>query len=546
MLCIAWVDTAVAHSARRCTFRLTSLVRQILHREARCRISRVSILFRCVTFGRNVQRAVKIRMSWVSLTQNVERAFRSRVRARPRHVTNPEKVLIRCVTFARNVQRAVRIRMCWVALAQGVDQAFKSRVHARLGSVMDRVKRWQMLVCMSDDRRLEHSLGAVWLSAHTYSLVRRAGKARPFSITVRCADVGEITCGVCAHDKVQDVMEHALGRMAFSFPGPCTLRRTLIASRDVKQIIQDVRRPSKRSVWCCTKKGTPLQVDQTLADCGICAGTTLLMHVKARGGMIEVTHASDAVVPESVEEGSESGHAVPFGGEPKPGSRENAETLALPVETTPGDHGCQEGAAYSKRDDPSGVPGKAGNMLNSSALRSRNEEENATCCLFLSAAQEGSTVGPKNRCSLDFRDAFSCLPSVVTWALTPRQMRQSHLPEAGGSGTAFIELVPGREIVLNGGEGIVLGTFFTLDTRILAPIPEGDICRGRARSIRRDFSTPESTSLLKTVASDAFGLGDKVVLSSDYKEHADAKKGPLGVKVVGQVVGTDLSRNVRQ
>ena len=259
---------------------------------------------------------------------------------------------------------------------------------------------------------------------------------------------------------------------------------------------------------------------------------------------IGITHAIDAAVPECVEEESESKHAAHVDRGTKPDSRENAETLAMPVEATPRDHSCQEGAAYSERVNLSGGPEEVENMLKSSALHRRNEDKNDSCCLFLSADQNGSAVEQNTLCSFAFRDSFSSLPSVVTWALGPRIMRQTHLPEAGGSATAYVELLPGREIVLNGGEGIVLGRFFTLDTRILAPLPEGDICRGRARSIRRD-SPRESLSLLKPVASDAIGLGDKVVLSSNYKEHSDAKRGPLRETVVGQVLDTDQTKNVR-
>jgi len=257
-LCIAWVrpdelekqceerwrrlvDVVVANSIRgRRTdeeFRLASLARRMLRLEARCRISRVVV------------------------------------------------VLGRCVTLAQNMQRAVKIHMSWGSLAQNAERAVKSRLRDRLWSAMDCERRWRELVCLSNDARFEHRLGGTWLTAHTYRRVRRAGKALPFAITVRGANVSEMTCSVYAHEKVQEVMEHALGRLAFDFQGPFTSRVTVSALMNVKHLIRNIRRPCYRSVWCCSNQGNPLQVDQTLADCGVSAGATLIIHVKAHGGM---------------------------------------------------------------------------------------------------------------------------------------------------------------------------------------------------------------------------------------------------------------------
>ena len=256
-LCIAWVrpdelekqceerwrrlvDVVVANSiqGRRTDeeFRLASLARRMLRLEARCRISRVVVLGRCVT-------------------------------------------------LAQNMQRAVKIHMCWGSLAQNAERAVKSRLRDRLWSAVDCERRWRELVCLSDDARLERRLGGTWLTAHTYRRVRRAGKALPFAITVRCANVGEMTCSVYAHEKVQEVMEQALGRLAFDFQGPFTPRGAVSALKNVKHLIRNIRHPSYRSVWCCSNQGNALQVDQTLADYGVCAGATVIIHVKAHGGM---------------------------------------------------------------------------------------------------------------------------------------------------------------------------------------------------------------------------------------------------------------------
>ena len=125
-------------------------------------------------------------------------------------------------------------------------------------------ERWCALVCLLDACRLERALIHLRSAAQVYHRLRRAGKGCLFTIAVRCANLGEDTCHVYAVDKMHEVMELALGRLAFGYPGSGTSLRALCAVHAASASV--------------------LHVDDTLETNGVGDGATLHLHVKLCGG----------------------------------------------------------------------------------------------------------------------------------------------------------------------------------------------------------------------------------------------------------------------
>ena len=190
-------------------------------------------------------------------------------------------------------------------------------------------------MCLLDECRLERDVGHVRSAAQEYRRVRRAGNARPFCITVRCADVGKIRCSVYAHDRVEEVMKHALGRLAFGSPGSDASRQALCAVREAKQVLRGIRRPSSgssRSVWC-TNRGSALQVADTLAANGVCPGATISIRLKVPGGVHGASPPGGEAQVTPIVEAHDGA-----GGEPEtlPGQPELPAAAPAPVEPSPG------------------------------------------------------------------------------------------------------------------------------------------------------------------------------------------------------------------
>ena len=185
--------------------------------------------------------------------------------------------MVRREARCRRFQVQVLIR--WVKLMRNAERAL-----ALMRSAMDQVERWHKFVGTMNDRRLEYLHGCVRLRAHNYRRIRQAGDARPFTIAVQC-DIAEIRCSVFMHEKVATVVEHALGMVAFDTASSHASLKAVCAAPDAKRIIRGIGRAYCSSVRCFKAGGTPLQDNHTLADCGICAGATLCIRVKVRGGM---------------------------------------------------------------------------------------------------------------------------------------------------------------------------------------------------------------------------------------------------------------------
>ena len=161
------------------------------------------------------------------------------------------------------------------------------------------MERWRKLVRLLNDRRVGYGLGCLRCEALTYNRVLQGDSARYFAIKVRC-DMGEIMCGVYAHEKVATVMEHALGQLAFGAPSSAASSQALCAAPNAKRLIQGIGRSNGRSVWCCLNRRAALQDDHTLKDCGVCAGATLSIYVKVNGGMQTTAPRKKPLVANSV------------------------------------------------------------------------------------------------------------------------------------------------------------------------------------------------------------------------------------------------------
>ena len=95
-------------------------------------------------------------------------------------------------------------------------------------------ERWRELVRLLDDCWLHYSLRRGLVTAQTYNRVRRAvehGSARSFVIAVRCANMGEISCGVYAHETVQEMMKHELSKLAFGSLGELMVKTCMLYIR---------------------------------------------------------------------------------------------------------------------------------------------------------------------------------------------------------------------------------------------------------------------------------------------------------------------------
>ena len=177
-----------------------------------------------------------------------------------------------------------------------------------------------------------------------------------------------------------------------------------------------------------------------------------------------------------------------------------------------------------------------------------------SCCLFI-AFGEGlpDSWSQASECegSVNCVDGFSCLPSVVTWTLNPRRLAVEDC-----HGQRGVKLAPAQAVVLNGGDGIELGSTFTIDFGVQAPLPDGDLCQGLTLTVRREhfLANEDHKNLSVAVESQAemspnkvttsAKIGDKIFLSHDYAKHSDAAKGPMERGQIGTVCAKDPNRIV--
>lgn len=179
-----------------------------------------------------------------------------------------------------------------------------------------------------------------------------------------------------------------------------------------------------------------------------------------------------------------------------------------------------------------------------------------SCCFLRVEGQGLSDISPQtcsSQRSIVLSDAFSRQPSVVSWFTGVRPLNYCH-----HNGERAVKLASAQSVVLRGegdDEGIALGSTFTLNARVCAPLPDGDIFQGLTMSVCRPMThldeqsgrilVPKYTDLYGPVRKETSSIGNLVVLSYDYKQHGDAANGPLKEGEVGRVSTLSSTRTVR-